>query len=187
MVYTHVNTLKYWIQSWRLVTKRFGFIQILEARMGSKTCRFQQIFEHRNMELLLLFSIISPYSVIVKIVCLQIKYIYQSTFRFLDSSSSENMWSFMEKLLQFKLLLCCCGRPQIHNSSNCSHSKESVVVAAPPALKVIKAFQVNISWNFSGWEQMFSSENLKSFVGKPFQDLLNIYCLYFKFIKLKTD
>ena len=118
--------------------------------MGSKTCRFQQIFEHRNMELLLPFSIISPYSVIVKIVSLQIKYSYQSTFRFMDSSSSEKMWPFMEKLLQFKLLLCCWGRPQIHNSSSCSHSKESVVVGAPPTPKVIKVFQVNISLNFSG-------------------------------------
>ena len=73
-----------------LVTKRFGFIQIPEARMGSKTCRFQQLLKHRNTELLLLLGIISPYSVIVKIVCLEIRYSYQSTLRFLDSSSSEN-------------------------------------------------------------------------------------------------
>ena len=29
--------------------------------MRSKTCRFQQIFRYRNMELLLLFSIITPW------------------------------------------------------------------------------------------------------------------------------
>ena len=89
--------------------------------MGSKTCRFQQLLKHRNTELLLLLGIISPYSVIVKIVCLEIRYSYQSTLRFLDSSSSENTQSFMEKLLQFKLLLCCWGRHQTHNSCNCGH------------------------------------------------------------------
>ena len=32
--------------------------------MRSKTCRFQQIFKRRNTELLLLFSIISPWPII---------------------------------------------------------------------------------------------------------------------------
>ena len=42
------------------------------------------------------------------------------------------------------------------------------------ALKVIKVFQVNLSWNFLIENKMFSSETLKSFVRKPFQDLLAI-------------
>ena len=37
-----------------------GFMQIPEARMRSKACRFQQIFKYRNTELLLFFSIITP-------------------------------------------------------------------------------------------------------------------------------
>ena len=43
---------------WRCIS---GFIQIPGARMRSKTCRFQYIFKRQNMELLLLFSIISPW------------------------------------------------------------------------------------------------------------------------------
>ena len=41
-------------------------------------------------------------------------------------------------------------------------------------LNVIKVFQVNLSWNFRVENKMFSSETLKSFVLKPFQDLLAI-------------
>ena len=41
-------------------------------------------------------------------------------------------------------------------------------------LKVIKVFQVNLSRNFLVENKMFSSETLKSFVRKPFQDLLTI-------------
>ena len=56
-----------------------------------------------------------------------------------------------------------------------------------PILKVIKVFQVNFSWNFSGWEQNVLFRNFKKFRPKTFSGLINYYCLCFKIIKLRTD
>ena len=39
-------------------------------------------------------------------------------------------------------------------------------------LKVITVFQVNLSWNFSGWEQNFLFRNFKKFRPKTFSGLL---------------
>ena len=47
-------------------------------------------------------------------------------------------------------------------------------------LKVIKVFQVNLSRNFS-------SETLRSLVGKPLQDILTIIIFVLKLFKTVTD
>ena len=57
--YFEILNLRFWGRS--LVTKGFGFHSYSRGAERSKACRFQQIFKHRNMNLLLLFSIIYPY------------------------------------------------------------------------------------------------------------------------------
>ena len=65
MAHTLIITSKYCIKhfeqgaSWLSIS---SFIQIPEAPMRSKACRLQYIIATQNMELLLLFSIISPSS-----------------------------------------------------------------------------------------------------------------------------
>ena len=56
------------------------------------------------------------------------------------------------------------------------------------SLKVMKVFQVNLSWNFLVENKMFFSEIFKSLIGrKTFTGLINYYPLCFKIIKLRTD
>ena len=49
-----------------------------------------------------------------------------------------------------------------------------------PSLKVIEVFQVNLSWNFSGWEQNALFTNFKKFRPKTFSGLINFAAFFLR-------
>ena len=78
-------------------------------------------------------------------------------------------------------------KQKIKNEVFLSEKIEKEAYDSLPILKVIKVFQANFSWDFSGWEQNVLFRNFKKFLLKTFSGLINYYCLCFRIIKLRND